>query len=70
MVIMAGSILSRSKYGAEMNTIKKGELQLADYLDEYHEQKGYLLSSHFNKNKKTGLKEIKCGDRTIPEMAV
>lgn len=53
-----------------MNTIKKGELQLADYLDAYHEQKEYLLSSHFNKNKKTGLKEIKCGDRTIPEMAV
>ncbi len=70
MVIMAGSILSRSKYGAEMNTIKKGELQLADYLDAYHEQKGYLLSSHFNKNKKTGLKEIKCGDRTILEAVV
>lgn len=53
-----------------MNTIKKGELQLADYLDAYHEQKGYLLNSHFNKNKKTGLKEIKCGDRTILEAVV
>ena len=51
------------------------KINLAKYnqvnaLDAYHEQKEYLLSSHFNKNKKTGLKEIKCGDRTIPEMAV
>ena len=37
-------------HGDEYNT--KGEKQIADYLEEYHLEKGYLLSFHFNKNKK------------------
>lgn len=37
---------------------RKGEQQLAEYLDSYHLKKGYLLSFNFNKNKTIGLKEI------------
>ena len=46
-------------HGDEYNT--KGEKQIADYLEEYHLEKGYLLSSHFNKNKKTVLKTAVSG---------
>ena len=34
---------------------KRGEKQLAEYLEYYHLEKGYLLSFNFNKNKKIGL---------------
>ena len=49
---------------------ERGEQQLSDYLDEYHLKKGYMLSFNFNKNKKTGMKEIKLGDKTIVEAVV
>lgn len=42
-------------HGNEYN--KRGEEQLAEYLEYYHLDKGYLLSFNFNKNKQTGLKE-------------
>lgn len=54
--------------GNEYN--KRGELQLADYLDAYHQKRGYLLSFNFNKNKQTGVKEIVCGDKSILEIVV
>ncbi len=54
--------------GNEYN--KRGEAQLADYLDAYHVQKGYLLSFNFNKHKIPGAKEIICGDRVILEVVV
>lgn len=51
-------------HGDEYN--HKGELQLADYLDYYKADKGYLLSFNFNKNKKTGVREmILCGKRIL-----
>ena len=31
---------------------EKGEIQLADYLDYYHLDKGYMLTYSFNKKKK------------------
>ena len=37
---------------------ERGEQQLADYLDYYGLDKGYLLSFCFNKNKESGVKEI------------
>ena len=37
---------------------ERGEQQLAEYLDYYGLEKGYLLSFCFNKNKETGIKEI------------
>ncbi len=54
--------------GNEYN--ERGEQQLADYLDDYHQKKGYLLSFNFNKNKKVGIKELKIGTKTIVEAVV
>lgn len=54
--------------GEEYN--KRGEKQLADYLDAYHVQKGYMLSFNFNKNKVVGTKEIQCSDKIIFEAVV
>ncbi len=39
---------------------------MAEYLEYYHLEKGYLLSFNFNKNKKTGLKEVEA-DKQISE---
>lgn len=55
-------------HGNEYN--ERGEQQLADYLDYYHKDKGYMLSFNFNKNKETGVKEIKAGNKTIVEGVV
>jgi hypothetical protein len=55
-------------HGEEYN--KRGEKQLADYLDIYEAKKGWLLSFNFNKNKVPGMKEIRCGDKTIVEVVV
>lgn len=55
-------------HGNEYN--KRGEEQLAEYLEYYHLDKGYLLSFNFNKNKQTGLKEIQFGDKTLVEVVV
>ena len=55
-------------HGDEYN--RRGELQLAGYLDDYGLDKGYLLSFNFNKNKKTGMKEIECGGKRILEVVV
>lgn len=54
--------------GNEYN--KRGEVQLADYLEAYHAHKGYLLSFNFNKSKVTGVKEVICGDKIILEVVV
>jgi hypothetical protein len=48
----------------------RGEKQLAEYLEYYHLETGYLVSFCFNKNKQTGLREAKVGDRTICEVIV
>ena len=55
-------------HGDEYN--KRGEKQLAEYLEYYHLDRGYLLSFNFNKNKKTGVKEISVGSRTVFEVVV
>ena len=55
-------------HGNEYN--KRGEKQLAEYLEYYHLKKGYLLSFNFNKNKKTGIKEIEVDNRKIVEVVV
>ena len=54
--------------GNEYN--KRGEKQLAEYLEYYHLEKGYLLSFNFNKNKKTGLKEVEVDNKKIIEVVV
>ncbi len=55
-------------HGNEYN--ERGEKQLADYLEYYHKDKGYLLSFNFNKNKKTGVNEIRIGNKTVVEAVV
>lgn len=49
---------------------KRGEQQLTEYLDYYHQDKGYLLSFNFNKKKEVGVKEIRIGNKTIVEAVV
>ncbi len=55
-------------HGSEYN--ERGEKQLTEYLDNYHKDKGYLLSFNFNKNKETGVKEIQIGNQVIVEAVV
>ena len=55
-------------HGQEYN--KRGEEQLADYLDLYHAKKGYLISFNFNQNKQTGIKRIQIKDKIIFEAVV
>ena len=55
-------------HGQEYN--KRGETQLLGYLDDYHIDTGYMLSYNFNKNKKTGVKEIVIGNKVIIEAMV
>ncbi|MDE7417587.1 MAG: ATP-binding protein [Lachnospiraceae bacterium] len=54
--------------GNEYN--ERGEKQLADYLDYYHKDKGYLLSFNFNQKKEVGVKELRIGDKMIVEAVV
>ena len=38
---------------------RRGEEQLAGYLEDYHQKQGYLISFNFNKNKKPGIREVR-----------
>lgn len=49
---------------------RRGEQQLADYLDYFHLKKGYMLSFNFNKKKKPGVKEIILKDKILIEAVV
>lgn len=55
-------------HGNEYN--ERGERQLAEYLDYFHQKNGYMLSFNFNKKKETGMKSIIIGDKTIVEAVV
>ena len=55
-------------HGQEYHT--RGEKQIFDYLEYYQEKKGYLLSFNFNKNKKTGIKELEFQGKRILEVVV
>ena len=48
----------------------RGEQQLVGYLENYHVNKGYMLSFNFNQNKEVGLHTIQIGDKTIVEAVV
>lgn len=47
---------------------EKGEKQLADYLEYYKKQKGYLISFNFNKNKRPLTRRTECEGKTIFEV--
>ncbi len=49
---------------------KRGELQLAGYLDDYHIKEGYMLSFNFNKNKQAGIREVVIGEKKMIEAVV
>ncbi len=55
-------------HGSEYN--ERGEAQLLDYLEYCRKDTGYMISFNFNKQKKTGVTEIRIGDRTIVEAVV
>ena len=54
--------------GEEYNT--EGEKQIAEYLNYYHLEKGYLLSFNFNKSKKSGMKTTQVNGKTVIEAVV
>ncbi len=49
---------------------ERGEKQLAEYLEYYHLNKGYMLSFNFNKKKQAGVKEIRIGNKVLIEAVV
>ena len=55
-------------HGNEYNT--RGEKQLVGYLDDYHANKGYMVSFNFNKKKQIGVKELVIGDKVLIEAVV
>lgn len=55
-------------HGDEYN--HRGEIQLANYLDLYKLNKGYLISFCFNKNKEIGVHTILCEEKIIVEAVV
>ena len=55
-------------HGEEYNN--RGEQQLIRYLDDYRQNKGYMVSFNFNKNKQTGVQEISIGDKILIEALV
>lgn len=55
-------------HGQEYNT--RGEKQLAEYLDAYHVNQGYMISFNFNQNKEIGVHEILIDDKKIIEAVV
>jgi len=55
-------------HGDEYNS--RGEQQLISYLDDYHVNKGYMLSFNFNQNKQIGVKELVVGDKVLIEAVV
>ena len=54
--------------GQEYN--KRGEKQLAEYLDYYHVDTGYMISFNFNKKKEIGVHDIFISDKHIIEATI
>ena len=53
-----------------MKELTLAEKQLAEYLDYYHLQKGYMVSFNFNKEKMQGVKRVVLEDKQILEVVV
>ena len=49
------------RYNAE------GEKQISEYLDYFGLDTGYMLSFNFNKKKKTGVDQVRIGDKVLYE---
>ena len=48
----------------------RGKQQLFEYLEYYHQEKGYLLSFNFNQKKEIGMKVISFQGKEIVEAVV
>ena len=48
----------------------RGEEQLFEYLEYYKQDRGYLLSFNFNKNKKSGIQDLEYHGKRILEVIV
>lgn len=48
----------------------RGEHQLAEYLEDYGLDTGYLLSFNFNRKKKIGVREMHVDGKTVIEAVV
>jgi hypothetical protein len=57
-------IWSGQKYNEE------GERQIAEYMDYYRLEKGYMLTFNFNKNKNVGVNEVQYGNKLLVEAVV
>ena len=55
-------------HGEEYNN--RGEQQLIGYLEDYHQDTGYLVSFNFNKKKQVGIHEITIENKTLIEVVV
>jgi len=55
-------------HGNEYN--HRGEKQLIGYLEDYHVDKGYMVSFNFNKNKQIGVKELVIEGKKLIEAVV
>lgn len=49
---------------------EEGEKQLLGYMEEYHQDKGYLITFNFNKMKKTGITEVQIKEKILIEATV
>ena len=49
---------------------KRTDKQLFEYLEIYKQERGYLLSFNFNKQKKTGIHEVRYKEKKILEVVV
>ena len=49
---------------------ESGEKQLLGYMEDYHQDTGYLVTFSFNKKKETGVRERQSGGKTLIEVLV
>lgn len=49
---------------------REGEDQLLGYMDDHHQDTGYLITFNFNKTKEPGMKEVHFGKKTLFEAMI
>ncbi len=49
---------------------RDGEKQLLGYMDDYHQDTGYLITFNFNKAKEAGIQEVHFGEKTLIEAMI
>lgn len=55
--------------GAQTRDARRTDV-IVDYLEEYRLDRGYMISSNFNKNKRPGVREVLLGNRRLVETVV